>query len=108
LGPLSARTIGAVIGTQLPKAALAFSFGGMRRRADRDHANHTIGGQKFDPETTRIMDVAFEMARATVKRDWGDLYANHSIAKRIIELAKAGERNPDVLCEQALSYFLRL
>jgi hypothetical protein len=24
-----------------------------------------------------------------------------------IELAKDGERNPDVLCEQALSYFLR-
>ena len=66
-----------------------------------------LGDQKFDPETTRIMGVAFEMARASVKRDWGDLYANHSIAKRIIELAKDGERNPDVLCEQALSYFLR-
>jgi hypothetical protein len=67
-----------------------------------------LGGEKFDPETTRIMDDAFEMARATVKLDWGDIYANHSIAKRIIELAKAGERNPDVLCEQALSYFLGL
>ena len=66
-----------------------------------------LGDQKFDPETTRIMGVAFEMARAAVKRDWGGLYANHSIAKRIIELAKGGERNPDVLCEQALSYFLR-
>jgi hypothetical protein len=66
-----------------------------------------LGDQKFDPETTRVMGVAFEMARAAVKRDWGGLYANHSIAKRIIELAKDGERNPDVLCEQALSYFLR-
>ena len=42
-----------------------------------------------------------------LKRDWGGLYANHTMAKRIIELAKGGERNPDVLCEQALSYFLR-
>jgi len=67
-----------------------------------------LGDQKFDPETTRIMGVAFEMARATVKRDWGGgLYASHSIARKIIELAKSGERNPDVLCEQALSYFLR-
>ena len=66
-----------------------------------------LGDQKFDPETTRIMGVAFEMARAAVKRDWGGLYANHSIAERIIELAKGGERNPDVLCEQALSYSLR-
>jgi hypothetical protein len=67
-----------------------------------------LGGEKFDPETRRVMSDAFEKARATVKRDWGGLYANHSIAKQIIELAKAGERNPDVLCEQALSYFLRL
>jgi hypothetical protein len=48
------------------------------------------------------------MARTAVKRDWGcQVYASHILAKRIIELAKAGERNPDVLCEQALSYFLR-
>jgi hypothetical protein len=64
-----------------------------------------LGDQEFDPETTRIMGVAFEMARAAVKRDWGG-YANRTIAKRIIELAKGGERNPDVLCVQALSYFL--
>jgi hypothetical protein len=66
-----------------------------------------LGDEKFDLETTRIMGVAFEMARASVKRDWGGIYASHTIAKRIIELAKGGERNPDVLCEQALSYFLR-
>ena len=66
-----------------------------------------LGDQKFDPETTRIMDVAFEMARAAVKRDLGGVYCNHIIAKQIIELAKAGGRDPDVLCEQALSYFLR-
>jgi hypothetical protein len=66
-----------------------------------------LGGEKFDLETTRIMGVAFETAREAVKRDWGGLYASHSIAKRIIELAKDGERNPDVLCERALSYFLR-
>jgi hypothetical protein len=61
-----------------------------------------LGDQKFDPETTRIMGVAFEMARAAVKRDWGGLYASHIIAKRIIELAKDGERNSDLLCEAAL------
>jgi len=66
-----------------------------------------LGDQKFDPETARIMGVAFDMAREAVKRDWGGLYASHSVANRIIELAKDGERNPDVFCEQALSYFLR-
>jgi hypothetical protein len=66
-----------------------------------------LADQKFDPETTRIMGVAFEMARAAVKRDWGGIYASHIIAKRIVELARAGERDPHVLCEQALGYFLR-
>jgi hypothetical protein len=66
-----------------------------------------LGGEKFDPETMRIMGVAFEMARAAVKRDCGSVYGNRIIAKRIVELVKDGERDPDVLCEQALSYFLR-
>ena len=63
-----------------------------------------LGDQKFDPETTRIMGVAFEMAREAVKRDWGGVYCNRIIAKQIIELAEDGERKPDVLCAQALSY----
>jgi hypothetical protein len=58
-----------------------------------------LGNSKFDPETRRIMGVAFEMARVALNvADRGDL-ANEVIAKRIIELAKAGELNPDVLCE---------
>jgi hypothetical protein len=31
--------------------------------------------------------------------------ANEVIAKQIIELAKLGERNPDLLCEVALKEF---
>jgi hypothetical protein len=65
-----------------------------------------LGDQKFDPETTRIMGVAFEMARTAVKRDWGGIYASHIIAKRIVELAKTGERDPHVLANR-LSDFLR-
>ena len=57
--------------------------------------------QTFDTETTRLMGVAFETARAAVKRP-GDL-TDEMIARTIIELAKAGERNVDVLCEAALN-----
>ena len=57
--------------------------------------------QTFDPETTRLMGVAFETARAAVKRP-GDL-ADEMIARTIIERAKAGERNVEVLCEAALN-----
>jgi hypothetical protein len=60
-----------------------------------------LSGQTFDPETARLLGVAFEMARAAIKcpRDLSD----EIIARRIIELAKAGERNGEVLCEAALN-----
>jgi hypothetical protein len=60
-----------------------------------------LSGQTFDPETARLLGVAFEMARAAIKcpRDLSD----EIIARRIIELAKAGERNVEVLCEAALN-----
>ena len=46
-----------------------------------------LNGERCDPETTRVLGVAFEMV---------------CIASKIIDLAKAGQRNPDILCEQAL------
>jgi hypothetical protein len=62
-----------------------------------------LGDTKFDPETKRVMGVAFELAHIALGlSDRGDR-ANEMLAKRIIELAKAGERNPDILCEQALN-----
>ena len=60
-----------------------------------------LGDQQYDAETRRIMGVAFELARAAVARTWGDA-VDAMLAKRIIELAKAGECNPDRLCEEAL------
>jgi len=53
-----------------------------------------------DPETKRVLEVALEMTRAAL--GLADDFANGIIAKRIIELAKAGERHPDLLCEGAL------
>ena len=64
-----------------------------------------LGDLTFDPETKRIMGVAFEMACAALRlADRGD-FANEIIARRIIELAKQGERNPDLLCENVLKEF---
>ena len=60
-----------------------------------------LHGQTFDPETIRLLGVAFQMARAAVKRP-GDL-TDEMIARTIIQLAKAGERNVEVLCEAALN-----
>ena len=60
-----------------------------------------LNGETFDPETARLVDIAFETARAAIKRP-GDL-SDEMIARTIIELAKAGERNVEVLCEAALN-----
>jgi len=60
-----------------------------------------LDGETFDPETTRLMGVAFEMARAAVDRP-ADL-TDEMIAQKIVELAKAGERHAEVLCEVALN-----
>jgi hypothetical protein len=53
-----------------------------------------------DPETKRVLGVALEMTRVSL--GLADDFANGIIAKRIIELAEAGERNPGLLCEGAL------
>jgi hypothetical protein len=58
-----------------------------------------------DSEARRVVGVAFEMARVALDlADHTDL-ANETIARRMIELVKAGERNPDLLCEGVLKEF---
>jgi len=53
-----------------------------------------------DPETKRVLDVALEMTRISLGLE--DDFANGMIANQLIEIAKTGERNPDLLCEGAL------
>ena len=51
-------------------------------------------------ETKRVLSAALEETRISL--GLGDNFADGIIAKRIVERAKAGERNPDLLCEGAL------
>jgi hypothetical protein len=53
-----------------------------------------------DAETKKVLDLALEMTRTAL--GLADEFANGIIGKRIIELARAGERRPDLLCEGAL------
>ena len=59
-----------------------------------------LGDFDVNPETKRVLGVALEMTRVSL--GLGDNFADGIIAKRIVELAKAGERNPDLLCEGSL------
>jgi hypothetical protein len=58
------------------------------------------GAANFDPEAKRVLDVALEMTRISLRLE--DDFANGMIANQIIEIAKTGERNPDLLYEGAL------
>lgn len=61
-----------------------------------------LNGEKFDLETKRVMGLALEMVCIALRT--GDCAddVKQAIANKIIDLAKAGERNPDRLCEQVL------
>jgi len=63
-----------------------------------------LDGQQFDTETKRIVGIAFEMARIAL----GLTERTDPILMRSspnVELAKAGERNPDILCEGVVENF---
>ena len=66
-----------------------------------------LDGHKFDPETIRVMGIAFEMALVALKLAYrGDL-ANEIVAQKIIALAKAGEHDPERLCDGVMREFRR-
>jgi hypothetical protein len=50
----------------------------------------------------RLMGLAYEMTRKSLRLvDRGNI-ANNVVAQKIIELAKGGERDPELLCEAVL------
>ena len=59
-----------------------------------------LDGFPVDPESERALGVALEMTRVSL--GLADDFADGIITKRIVDRAKAGERNPDLLCQGAL------
>ena len=53
-----------------------------------------------DLETKRVLGDALERTRVSL--GLADKFADGIIARRIVELAKAGERDPNLLCEGAI------
>jgi hypothetical protein len=62
-----------------------------------------LNGARFDFETTRVLGVALEMARWALRFEERAEGTDAIIANHIIELAQAGERNADRLCDYALA-----
>ena len=61
-----------------------------------------LNGQKIDCETRRTLGAALELACVALRVGDCTDDVKQAIADKIIALAEAGVRNPDVLCEQAL------
>jgi hypothetical protein len=68
----------------------------------------------FNPDTTRILIAAFDTAWQILKTSGSTLAADHqsastreSLAKRIIERANQGERDPLRLIDDALAYLAK-
>jgi hypothetical protein len=66
-------------------------------------SQYLVDGERFDAETMRILGIAFEMARAALRDPNQKDLTHETIARRIIELAKTGERDADRLCDQVLA-----
>jgi hypothetical protein len=62
-----------------------------------------LDSNRFDPETERVMGIAFEMVCVALRTDGSDDFVKQAIAAKIIDLARTGERNPDILCDHALN-----
>ena len=61
-----------------------------------------LNGERFDPESTRVLSVALEMVCIALQVGDCDDGVKQAIATKLIALVKAGERNPDIVCEEAL------
>ena len=61
-----------------------------------------LDGAKYDDETKRIMGLAFGLVCTALRAGDFDHYVKRAIAAKVINLAEAGERNPDVICELLL------
>jgi hypothetical protein len=61
-----------------------------------------LDDRQFDPETKRVMGLAFEMACIALGLTDRDNLIKQMVANNIIERWKTGEGNPDVLCEQVV------
>jgi hypothetical protein len=67
-----------------------------------------LDGIRLDPETRRVSGLAFEITCAALKLTEFDDGPRSLVARKIIALARAGETNPEQLCERALISLGRL
>jgi hypothetical protein len=61
-----------------------------------------ISAVRHDPETSRLMGLAYELTLATLRLSDRNDPVVQMIAERITQIVQTGERNPETLCQYAL------
>jgi hypothetical protein len=61
-----------------------------------------LDGHQFDPETVRVLGLAFEITRAALRIEDENEAAKQVIAAELIKCAEQGERDPQRLSERIL------
>ena len=69
-------------------------------------ASSSSSNVPLDLQASEAMDVAFEKAMAKLCSESQLSEVIEVIAKRIMELGRQGERDPDRLCEYGISWML--
>jgi hypothetical protein len=64
-----------------------------------------FGNRTYDPEAIRVMSEAYDCALKELHDRGQPELVREIIAKRIVELAAIGEREPQRLCDTVLSEF---
>jgi hypothetical protein len=64
-----------------------------------------LKGRSFDSDATHVMGMAYDKARRLLHDRGQPDVVQEVIARRIIEVAMTGERNPDILAQRALLTF---
>jgi hypothetical protein len=59
--------------------------------------------ESLDPETLKILGEAYDKALASLHDAGQPIIVRETIARRMLELASKGERDPERLCQGALS-----
>jgi hypothetical protein len=66
------------------------------------HLVRLLQGQAFDPETIEVMGKAYDKAKRRLHDTGQPALVQEVIAKRIIDIAATGERDPDQIARRAL------
>ena len=61
-----------------------------------------VSDVQLDSDTQRVLSMAVELTCIVLRTGDCDEGVRQAIARKIIELAADGERDPNILCEQAL------